>query len=65
MKFYRIDWRGDGVTYVEWYTSEVQAKRANTGLKKLRLTGVITAVDVPTSKAELVEWLNKNVRASQ
>ncbi len=62
MKFYRLEWRGsDEGTNVEWFTSEVQAKKSNTGLKKLRLAGTITAVDVPTTKAELVEWLNKNV----
>jgi len=63
MKFYRLEWSDpDHGMRVEWFTSEVNAKKANTGLKKLKMAGTITPVDIPTTKNELVAWLNKNVQ---
>lgn len=70
MKLYKTEWSnedeetGETREHREWSGSEAQAKATRTRLmgelSMKRADFHIEAVDVPTTKVELIEWLNKN-----
>jgi len=52
-----------GVRAQSWHSSKDEASKARTELRKLHSAhraGLITQVDVPTTKLELIDWLNGN-----
>ena len=59
MKLYQTKASGDLASFTEYASSSDGASKARTRLKKQGLTDIATTeVDVPTTRTELIAWLN-------
>ena len=63
MKFYKTNYTENGEQKNVWCSTQVDANRIRVDLKRAgNKTAEVVTVDVPTSKEELLKWLNENQR---
>lgn len=61
MKLYRCNWRDQDLGYrISWHASKREAENAMRQLDKTAHPEGVESVNVPTTKRELITWLNSH-----